>query len=202
MDVPLPWEHVLWRGRSLSPRGAHYVLTDFRLVRIDRTGAVDEIVIQDIREIQRTETLADRLLSTSTLVVHAHGDRRPAMRLRHMRRGAQLAALLELMAGEPRALLDAEAVRAALAWEPRADAGIYRAVFTGMMALVFISLTVVYLFWEQSRLGVLIALAAVYTLIFVAVVLAFRRHLAREPRPLEATIREINQDRSCIPPDL
>ena len=76
------------------------------------------------------------------------------------------------------------------------------AVFTGMMALVFISLTVVYLFWEQSRLGVLIALAAVYTLIFVAVVLAFRRHLAREPRPLEATIREINQDRSCIPPDL
>ena len=36
-----------------------------------------------------------------------------------MRRGAQLAALLELLAGDPRAPRDADAVRAALAWEPR-----------------------------------------------------------------------------------
>ena len=73
------------------------------------------------------------------------------------------------------------------------------AVFTGMMALVFVSLTIVYLFWDQWRLGVLITLAVVYTLIFIAVVLAFRRHLAREPRPLDATLKELAEDRSCIP---
>jgi len=75
------------------------------------------------------------------------------------------------------------------------------AVFTGMMALVFVSLTIVYLFWDQWRLGVLITLAVVYTLIFIAVVLAFRRHLAREPRPLDATLKELAEDRSCIPPE-
>jgi uncharacterized membrane protein YqjE len=75
------------------------------------------------------------------------------------------------------------------------------AVFTGMMALVFVSLTIVYLFWDQWRLGVLITFAVVYSLIFVAVVLAFRRHLAREPRPLDATLKEMAEDRSCIPPE-
>jgi len=76
------------------------------------------------------------------------------------------------------------------------------AVFSAGMALVFISLTIVYLFGQQSRLAVLISLAAVYTLVFIAVVVAFRRHLAKESHPLEATLREISEDRSCIPPDL
>lgn len=71
-------------------------------------------------------------------------------------------------------------------------------VFTGMMLLVFLSLTVVYLFWAEARLGVLIALTVAYAAIFAGVVAAFRRHLAREPRPLDSTLREIAEDRACI----
>ncbi len=73
------------------------------------------------------------------------------------------------------------------------------AVFAGMMTLVFLSLTVVYLFWEQARLAVLVGLTVFYAIAFLAVVCAFRRHLARQPRPLESTLREITEDRSCIP---
>jgi uncharacterized membrane protein YqjE len=75
------------------------------------------------------------------------------------------------------------------------------AVFSGMMFLVFLSLTVVYLFWDEARLAVLIALTSFYALAFLAVVRAFRRHVAREPRPLDATLREVAADRSCIPRD-
>jgi len=74
------------------------------------------------------------------------------------------------------------------------------AVFTGMMTLVFLSLTVVYLFWAEARLTVLIVLTALYAIAFLTVVFAFRRHLAKEPRPLDSTLREIAEDRSCIPP--
>jgi len=73
------------------------------------------------------------------------------------------------------------------------------AVFSGMMFLVFLSLTAVYLFWDEARLTVLLSLTALYGIAFVAVVLAFRRHVAREPRPLDATLRELAADRSCIP---
>ena len=33
MDVPLPWEHVLWSHRSRWWPGLHYTLTDFRIVK-------------------------------------------------------------------------------------------------------------------------------------------------------------------------
>ena len=45
-------------------------------------------------------------------------SRRTPVSLRHIRRGAQLAALVELLAGDPQASLDAAAVQAALEWEP------------------------------------------------------------------------------------
>jgi uncharacterized membrane protein YqjE len=72
------------------------------------------------------------------------------------------------------------------------------AVFTGMMALAFISLTVVYLFWAGARLAVLGGLAVVYTGALVAIVIAFRRFIARQPRPFSATRQEIGEDRACI----
>jgi uncharacterized membrane protein YqjE len=73
------------------------------------------------------------------------------------------------------------------------------AVFSGMMFLVFLSLTAVYLFWDEARLTVLIVLTVFYGVTFLAVVLGFRRHIAREPRPLDSTLRELAADRSCIP---
>lgn len=72
------------------------------------------------------------------------------------------------------------------------------AVFTGMMALTFASLTVVFLFWASARLAVLCGLTLLYTGALAAILIAFRRFLSRQPRPFEATLQEVKLDRTCI----
>jgi uncharacterized membrane protein YqjE len=72
------------------------------------------------------------------------------------------------------------------------------AVFTAIMAITFVSLTVVYLFWAGARLAVLAGFAAFYAGATVAIVVAFRRFLARQPSPFAATRQEIGNDRACI----
>ncbi|MCX6936391.1 MAG: phage holin family protein [Verrucomicrobia bacterium] len=71
-------------------------------------------------------------------------------------------------------------------------------VFSGMMAITFASLLLVYLFWESARLWVLGGLAGLYAAVFVAVLIAFRRYLSRQPQPFAATISELAEDRACI----
>jgi hypothetical protein len=119
--VLLPWERLLWSSRpwrlARRIRGERYLLTDFRLLHLTRAGLV-EIALDDVGDIQRTESSTDRLLGTSTVAVHPCAGGAPLV-LTAVRRGAQLAALLELLAGDPRAPREADAVRAALAWEPR-----------------------------------------------------------------------------------
>ncbi len=70
--------------------------------------------------------------------------------------------------------------------------------FAAVMAMTFVSLTLVYLFWDTARLVVLGGLAAFYLLAFGAATFAFRRYLARQPRPFDATLQEFQQDRSCM----
>lgn len=72
------------------------------------------------------------------------------------------------------------------------------ALLAGMMAITFVSLTVVYLFWESARLAVLGGLAVFYAGAMVAIIVAFRRFLARQPDPFAATLQEIGSDRACI----
>jgi uncharacterized membrane protein YqjE len=72
------------------------------------------------------------------------------------------------------------------------------AVFTGMMAVTFASLTLVYLFWETARLAVLGGLTLLYASALVVITVAFRRYLARQPKPFSATLQEIGIDRTCI----
>ena len=72
------------------------------------------------------------------------------------------------------------------------------AVFTAMMAVTFASLTIVYLFWESARLAALGGLTLLYAGALVAIVIAFRRYLARQPKPFSATLQEIAEDRACI----
>jgi uncharacterized membrane protein YqjE len=72
------------------------------------------------------------------------------------------------------------------------------AIFTGMMAITFASLTLVYLFWASARLAVLGGLALLYATALLAIVISFRRFLARQPRPFAATLQEIKEDRACI----
>ena len=137
VKVLLPWERLLWSRRAIVPAGARYALTDFRLVQV-RGHRSAEIAIHDIGEVHRAESFLDHLIGTSTIVVHARDDSRPPLVLRHVRRGPHLAALLELLAGEPRASLDADAVRAALAWEPRGVGSGYREVLV-VLAAVFVA---------------------------------------------------------------
>ncbi len=71
-------------------------------------------------------------------------------------------------------------------------------VFTGTMSLSFATFTVVYLFWESARLAVLGALALLYLAAFLGLALAFRRFLARQKRPFDATLQALGADRQCI----
>jgi uncharacterized membrane protein YqjE len=72
------------------------------------------------------------------------------------------------------------------------------AVFTAMMAIVFASLTLVYLFWESARLAVLSGLAIFYAGAVIAIIVGLRRFIARQPSPFAATLQEIGEDRACI----
>ena len=146
MDVPLPWERLLWHGRpALLARltrartvRARYLLTDFRLV--SKTAAdIDEIALQDIGEVHRRESPLDRWIGTSTIEVHARDDRRPPLILHSVRRGAPLAALLELLSDDPQARVDADGVAAAIAWEPQRSVSTIR---EGLSALAVIAIAV------------------------------------------------------------
>jgi hypothetical protein len=147
VDVPLPWERLLWRARPallarlMGARAAsvRYLLTDFRLVCLTRT-AVDEIALQDIGEVHTRESRIDRWIGTSTIDVHARHMRRPPLVLHSVRRGAPLAALLELLAGDPQARVDADAVAAAIAWEPQRPVSTVR---DGLSALAVIAVAVI-----------------------------------------------------------
>lgn len=145
MADTLPFERVLWTGRPwrLGRRvaGDRYLLTDFRLIAISQR-LVEEIALDDIADIQRAESRFDRLFGTSTIVVH-NANGAVAVFLHAVRRGPQLAALLELLAGDPRAPRDPDAVRSALAWEPRAPAFDLRGALGGIVALIVATLAIV-----------------------------------------------------------
>jgi len=105
VDVPLPWERLLWSCRSLPVPRSRIVLTDFRLVRLDRDRFA-EIAIQDVAEVRRSQTRLDKLFRTSTLVISHRDRRRAPLTLPHVRRGVQLAALIDLLADDPTASID------------------------------------------------------------------------------------------------
>jgi hypothetical protein len=137
-QIPLPWERLLWSGRSWRAR---YFLTDFRLVRLVGDQA-EEVALHEITDVQRSQSRLELLTGTSTLVVHAAGSAR-GLALHGIRRGAQLAALLELLSSESApSSLDAESVRAALEWEPRPRRRVYGETL-GALALVALAVTAV-----------------------------------------------------------
>lgn len=72
------------------------------------------------------------------------------------------------------------------------------AVFVGAMALAFASLTLVYTFWQSARLVALAGLTLLYAGAFVIIIVMFRRHLARQPRPFADTLNELTTDRACF----
>jgi hypothetical protein len=142
-----PWERLLWSGRPARWLGARaherYALTDVRLIRT-AGDQVAELALGDIGDVQREESRLDRFLGTSTLAVHSR--RRPddpPIILASIRRGPQLAALLELLSGDPRATPHDESVRAVLAWSPRPPAGDLREALGGCVAVLVAIVAVV-----------------------------------------------------------
>ena len=140
VEIPLPWERVLWSGRPAFPPFARerWVLTDLRLVRLAGPD-VDELLLHDIGEIHRTESRLGRLAGASTLRVQARDSRRPPIVLRRVRRGQQLAALLEWLSGElgdRGSVLDAEAVAAAMVWTPQKKSSGFREAAAGLAAVI------------------------------------------------------------------
>ena len=75
------------------------------------------------------------------------------------------------------------------------------AIFSAVLAITFASLTIVYLFWESARLAVLGGFTVLYGGGFVAIIVYCRRFIARQPRPFQATLAELQQDRECIRPE-
>jgi hypothetical protein len=126
MEVPLSWERLLCDRRGGLFGRERWAITDIRLARIAGEQS-DEIALQDIADVRLRASLVDRIAGTSTLVVHARKNRRPPLVLCHIRRGAQLAALLEILAEETdMSAWDEAAVHAALSWKPRGPAAVYR----------------------------------------------------------------------------
>jgi hypothetical protein len=131
------WERRLWKGRC-------YVLTDLRLVATD-LGA--EVSLDDIGDIHRSQSFFQTLLGLSTLDVRHRDSRRRGVVLRSVRRGAQLAALIELLATDRQARADTDAASAAQAtmtWEPRIRTAGAREALTAMavMLVAFVAVAV------------------------------------------------------------
>ena len=110
MQGLLPWERLLWHRRAWWPPRAEYALTDVRLLCREGDASRD-VALSDIIDVQRVRTLADRLIGTSTLIVHSRYERQTPLTLRHVRRGASLAALLDLLAGDAGATIDEAGVK-------------------------------------------------------------------------------------------
>lgn len=131
----MPWERPIWNGRSLLSPGTTYGLTDLRLVR-SRGDSHDELAVYDIGDVRLTRTILQRLLGTWTIVVHARADRRPPVRLEHVRRGPQLAGILELLASDPLDPIDPDVLKGTLDWKPAGSTSHTRELVTGLVALV------------------------------------------------------------------
>ncbi len=72
------------------------------------------------------------------------------------------------------------------------------AIFAGIMAMTFASITVVYLFWESARIAVLVGLTVAYTGALAWILIALRRNLATQPKPFAGTLQELKEDSECF----
>ena len=141
--VLLPWERLLWTGHPVWANDVRYTLTDFRLVVADGTDpgsrSTDDILLDDIADIEVSKSGLDRLLRTTTLTVRPRDTRRRPLVLHTIRRGQQVAAILALLAGQPGAsALDADAVRATLAWDPAPFSRAVPPLFAASLALAVV----------------------------------------------------------------
>jgi uncharacterized membrane protein YqjE len=77
-------------------------------------------------------------------------------------------------------------------------AWICAAAVSALLTAIFGSLAVLYTCVENQRLAVLGLFTFGYAALTAGIVAGFRRHLARQPRPLAATLEELESDQTCI----
>ena len=71
-------------------------------------------------------------------------------------------------------------------------------IFTGILAAIFASFTIVYYFWQAGPLMVLCCLTLFYSLSLGAAILRLRHHISNHPKPFAGTLEELEADRACI----
>lgn len=114
------WEQTLWSSapafpRSLIARRTEYILTDFRVL-VRRKGRVtQELALDDVAGVRLSQSRQQRLFATSTVEIDSRRHR-PAVSLRGVHQGPQLALVLQLLsAGRFGTDVDREFVAQALA---------------------------------------------------------------------------------------
>jgi hypothetical protein len=128
--VDKAFERRLWTGRR-------YFLTDLRIA-----APPHELALDDVGDVLRSQTPFQRIAGLSTIEVRPIDPHRPGVVLRNVRRGQQLAALIDLLAADPRARSDVDAAKATMAWEPRITTPGKREALTAM-SVVLVSLIAV-----------------------------------------------------------
>jgi hypothetical protein len=129
--VEYPLERRLWTGRR-------YFLTDLRVA-----APPHELALDDVGDVHRTQTALQRIAGVSTVVVSSNDPRRHSLVLRHVRRGTQLAALIELLAADPKARHELDSARATMTWEPRVGTPGTREALSGIAAVLVALIAVV-----------------------------------------------------------
>ncbi len=71
-------------------------------------------------------------------------------------------------------------------------------IFAGMMTIAFASVTVVVLLWNRAGVSALVGATVFYAVGSGLIAWQFRRYLARQPQPFDATLAELARDRACI----
>jgi uncharacterized membrane protein YqjE len=71
-------------------------------------------------------------------------------------------------------------------------------VFAGGMTLTFATLTIIYLLWDTARLAAFGGFTVLYGGALAWVIVMLRRQFTHQPKPFEATIDSITEDRACI----
>ena len=74
------------------------------------------------------------------------------------------------------------------------------AFFLAGVAVVMVTLTIVFVAGESARVPLLIALSLFYVLAAVAVCLALRKQLRSAPPPFHETVSELKKDRNWLSP--
>lgn len=68
----------------------------------------------------------------------------------------------------------------------------------GLLALVFGSLALLIVFWDTARVAAIVSVTSVYVLGMIVAAVGFRNFLTRQPRPFDATLRALKEDKQCL----